>query len=375
MSGVVHVVGRFPPPADGQTLATERCALFLDEAFHVRRHDTRPPGADPLSAEPRFSARRAAHFLRLRPRLRRALAEAPAAPVVWHSISPAPLGHARDRLATVPAFAPGQPVAAVLHRATFDALWAGRARRSVERLVERVSTFVFQSEALAERCAAFVPADKRTVIPNTVRDDAAASDAEVEARRRGRPDRPFHVLFLSNLLPEKGYADVLRAVGRLAADGRDVTATFAGRWPSDAARAAFDAEAAALGVADRVAVPGAISDAAEVRRLHLAADAFALPTVHPTETQPIAILEALAAGTPVVTVDRPITRDMLTDGLEGALVPPHAPEAIAGALLGLMAPERWRAASEAARSRFEAQFAPAVVGELWRGLARELQPG
>ena len=127
-------------------------------------------------------------------------------------------------------------------------------------------------------------------------------------------------------------------------------------------------------MADRLAVLGPITDAAEVLRLHLAADVFVLPTVHPTETQPIAILEALGAGTPVVTVDRPVTRDVLADGVEGALVPPHAPEAIAEAVRALMEPERWHAAARAARARFEAQFAPEVVGKLWRELARTLRP-
>ena len=366
----VVVLGRFPPPADGQTLATERCASFLDDAFAVRRLDTQAPGPDPLTAHPRFDLGRTLHYVGLRRRLAASLREAPSAPVLWHAVSPARWGHLRDVLATVPTFAPDQPVVAVFHRAGFEDLFASAVTaRTAARLVRRLSAVVFHSQALADRCDGVVPTSKVRLIPNTVRDAAVPSAEAVAARRAGGPGTPLRVLFLSNLLPEKGFADVLDAVGVLHARGVTVEATFAGRWPDAATRDAFEGRAHALGV--RVAVPGAVADPAEVRRLHTDADVFVLPTTHPTETQPIAILEALAAGTPVVSVDRPITRDMLTNGVEGALVRPHTPAAIADAVERLSEPERWRMASTAARARFEAAFSPAVVGAKWRALASE----
>ena len=370
MSAPVFVLGRFPPPADGQTLATERCAAFLDEAFDVRRLDTQAPGPDPLTAHPRFDLARARHYLGLRRRLAEALGRAPAAPVLWQAVSPAPWGHLRDVLATVPALAPSQPLVAVVHRAGFEALsgsaltaWTSR------RLVRRVDAFVFLSRALADRSASVVPEAKIRVVPNTVREALLPSaDAVVERRSRG-PGTPLQVLFLSNLMPEKGFADVLEALGLLRQRGVAAELTVAGRWPGDAARAAFEARANALRVTARLTGP--VSAADDVARLHLAADVFALPTTHPTESQPVSVLEALAAGTPVVSTDRPILRDILTDGVEGALVRPHDPAALAEALRALTDPSRWRAASAAARARFDRAFHPDVVGARWRDLAAE----
>ena len=373
MKPPVYVLGRFPPPADGQTLATERCAAFLDDDFDVSRLDTQAPGPDPLTAHPRFSWRRTRHYLGLHRRLAEAMAEQPRAPVLWHAVSPAPLGHLRDRVATLPAFAPGQPIAAVFHRAGFEALARSPVTAtSAARLAAGVRAAVFHSPALARRCAGVVPEAKWRIVPNTVRDALVPSAVAVGARRVQGPGTPLHVVFLSNLLPDKGYADVLEAAGQLQTQGLDVRLTVAGRWPDAGARAAFEDRAAVLGLADRVEIPGGLSDPADVGRLHLAADVLALPTTHPTETQPIAILEALAAGTPVVSVDRPVLRDMITDGVEGALVPPHDPAAIAQAIRGLAAPDRWRSASAAARRRFDAAFHPDVVGQAWRTLAAEL---
>ena len=374
MSGAAaFVLGRFPPPADGQTLATERCASFLDGAFDVRRLDTQAPGPDPLTAHPRFDLGRAVHYARLLPSTRAALRECPRAPVLWHAVSPAPLGHLRDVLTAVPAFVPGQPVAAVLHRAGFDALFTSPlAARTARRLVRRVDAFVFQSPHLAERCASVVPETKRVVIPNTVRDDAVAPGGAVAARRAEGPGAPLHVLFLSNMLPEKGYGTLAEALAVVRGRGGAVRATFAGRWPSNAARTAFEGKLRDLGLGNAAHVVGAVADVAEVRRLHLDADVFALPTTHPTETQPIAILEALGAGTPVVAVDRPALRAMITDGVEGALVPAHDVGALAAAVERLSEPAAWRAASAAASARFDAAFSPSVVGERWRALTSEL---
>lgn len=369
----VAVVGRFPPPLDGQTLATERCAALLDRDHHVHRLDTQAPGPDPLSATPRLDLRRGLHYVRLHGHLRRALQTLPRTPVLWHAVSPAPLGHLRDVLTTAPAFREDQPVAAVLHRAGFEALFqTARTAGTARRLVRRLDAVVFQSEALAGRCAAVVPEAKRWVIPNTVRDETVPPPSVVDARRRAGPGGPVRLLFLSNMLPEKGHVDVLDAVAVLTGAGLDVQARFVGGWPSDAARQAFLARARDSGVADRVDVAGPVADAAAVRQYHLGADVFVLPTTHPTETQPIAVLEALAAGTPVVTVERPIMRGVVTDGVEGRLVPPRAPEAIARAVREITEPDVWASTSAAARARFDRTFSPAVVGGRWRALVAEM---
>lgn len=364
---VVHVLGRFPPPFDGQTLATERIASLLDRRFDVRRLDTQAPEAGHVRTDGGFSLARLRHYAALGPRLRAALADAPDAPVLWNAISPTPLGHGRDVLLTLPAFRPAQPVFAVMHRATFEHLFdTPLTAFTARRLVRRVTSFVFLSEHLAAQCDPWIPAAQRAVIPNTIDDALVCSPAEVAAKQgHFRTDRPLRLLFVSNMLPEKGYLDVLRAVGTLRDRGLDVEIDFVGGWTSDADEAAFWSEAEPL--ADAVRHHGAVSDRARIRAFHLAADVFLLPTVHPTETQPKAIIEALGAGTPVVATQRPIM-DALVPSEAGLLVPPHAPEAIAEAVSRLADGVRWRAYSEGARAHFEAAFSPDAVRARWEAL-------
>ena len=375
----VHVVGRFPPPTDGQTLATALAADLLEGTHDVRRHDTQPASGDALGRAEGLDLGRALFFLRRRRSLKAALAEAPAAPVLWHSISPAPLGHARDVLATVPAFAPRQPVVAVLHRSGFGDLFGSPLTApSARRLVERVDRFVIQSESLAQACAPHVPREKVALIPNTL--DAAvlpapdAVDAAREARLARRGAEPFRLLFLSHLLPTKGYRDVLDAVPILRERGVEVRADFVGGWDADADRRAAEQFVRARGLHDAARFHGVVEDRARARALFLGADALALPTYYPPETQPKAILEALAAGTPVVVTRHASIPEMVRAGREARFVPARSPSAVADAVASLADPAAWRAASVDARARFDAAFAPAAVRDRWLALLSEIAP-
>ncbi len=365
----VVVLGRFPPPIDGQSLATARSAEFLEAARPVVRINTEPPGPLLRHPDPAFSLGRTAHFIRTSRRIRRALAQAPDAPVVWHAASPSTLGHWRDVLTTLPALGASRPVYAVLHRGTFHELTRSAVTRPTAALLaRRVTAVVVQSQTLADRLDGWVEAGRRVVIPNTVDHALDVPAEQARARIVAGPSDPLRLLFLSNMIREKGYIDVLEAAVLLYERGVSFRLDMAGNWSSAADQAAFQARVESAGLAGTVHHHGGVADREHARRLHLAADVFVLPTTHPSETQPIAMVEALAAGSAVVATDRDVLRDLLGSPAPGALVPGHAPRAIADAVAGLAEPSRWRAAATAARARFERAFAPAVVGRQWVAL-------
>ena len=371
MTAPLHIVGRFPPPIDGQTMATRRLAELLADAYAVRRLSTSTPAAH-VEAEVRFRLAKVRRYVRQRRELRDALAEAPAAPVLWASISPAPLGHLRDVLTVAPAFQPGQPVYAVVHRGNFDAVFRRPlTAATARRLVRRVRRFVFLTEQLSEACAPWIPTEQRTVIPNTIDAAVRCTDAEVAARRAAREERQaFRLLFLSNMIAEKGYRDVLDAVARLHAEGLAVRADFAGGWTADADRHAFEAFVREQGLEDVVTHHGPVTDRDRIKQLYLAADAFALPTYYPTEAQPLVILEALNAGTPVLATRHAGIPEMVREGAEALFVPPRDPAALAAAVRRLADDATWHRFSEAARRRFETDFSPEAVREKWLALLR-----
>ena len=371
MPSPLAVVGRFPPPLDGQAIATARLADLLEDDFDVSRHNVGVEEGDRLVVGGRgLSAMR--HFVGLPLTLRRALEAEPDGPVLWASVSPTPLGHARDLLTVVPAFG-RRPVVGVVHQGNFGDLFRRRSTARTGRLlVRRLRALVFLSESLAERCAPFVPREKRWVVPNTI--DAAAiptDDAVRDARRRRAERGGVRLLFLSGMIPSKGYGDVLEALALLRGRGVDATARFVGRWPSPGAEAAFRARVAALGLGAHADVVGGVGRA-EVQGLLLEADAFVLPTAYPVEAQPLTVIEALAAGTPVVVTRHASLPEMVT-GPEGRFVAAGAPGEVADAVAGLADPGAWAAASRAARERFERAFSPEAVGRQWREVLSRLE--
>lgn len=91
------------------------------------------------------------------------------------------------------------------------------------------------------------------------------------------------------------------------------------------------------------------TDPGEVERAMRAAAAVILPSYY-AEGVPRALIEATAAGVPVITTDLPGCRDTVLDGRSGFLVPPRAPERLAAAMAALLRdPDRIAAMGREAR--------------------------
>lgn len=366
----LFVLGRFPPPIDGQTMATERTADLLTGRHDVRRLNTEPPISAHVAEQAALEPARLLHFFRLRRRLREALRAAPYAPVLWPAVSPAVLGHARDVLVTLPALGATHDVYAIVHRGNFDVVFRRPSTAlTARRMVRRLRGFVFLNDTLSERCAPWIPPEKRFVIPNTIGDDVRCSGEEVAAKLDAHRRREhLRLLFLSNMIPSKGYLDALEAVRLLHERGVAVRADFAGRWASEADRQDFDGRVEAYGLRAVLTHHGGLADRARIKALYLEADVFVLPTYYPTEAQPLSILEAMNAATPVVTTRQGGIPEMVENGREGRLVPPRAPKAIADAIERLQEPGPWSDHARQARRRFEAQFSPDAVRAAWLAL-------
>jgi glycosyltransferase involved in cell wall biosynthesis len=373
MRSRAFILGRFPPPVDGQTLATRRLQRHLEEEFDVGAITTSFPEEEGLHGEVRFRVERVQFYSGVVSSIRRTLSSDPAVPVLWGSISPHPLGHLRDVLLTLPSIPRSHPLIAIHHRAGFEKLFESPLTRpSAKYLARRVSAMVFLNREFSEASASWVAAERRLVIPNTIDDELVFSDAEVDekARERMESDSPLRVLFLSNMMPEKGYRDVLEAAAIVLERGINVRFVFYGRWIGEEDRDSFVRFVSEHGISDRVVHKGPLESRQAVRAAHRKADVFILPSYHPTETQPIAIHEACGAGTPVIGTHHAGIPDMVGGGAGGILVPVRDPRAIADAIVELSDRDTWLSHSRRTRAHFLANFSPDVVREKWIDLVR-----
>src|SRR2546428_3401799 len=193
------------------------------------------------------------------------------------------------------------------------------------------------SPAVAEYARRVLPAHAERVaaVPNGVEPDEFPS---VAPATRPRP----YVLGVGALAERKGF-DLL--IDAFAAAGMDLDLVLAGEGPE---RAAFEAQAAARGVAARVHFLGHV-DRATVASLLRGADVVAIPSRF--EGHPLICLEAMLAGAPLAVSDLPAFPGELRHGETGLRVPPENAGALAKALGELAAdPERARALGAAARA-------------------------
>ncbi|MBT5415864.1 MAG: glycosyltransferase [Rhodospirillaceae bacterium] len=180
---------------------------------------------------------------------------------------------------------------------------------------------------------------------------AAGGDAAAfRARYPETADRPI-VLFLSRLHEKKGLDLLIPAVARLA-EARDLHLVLAG--PDGGAAKAAEAMLAAEGLTGRATVTGMLEGPAK-RDAYAAATLFALPSY--SENFGIVVVEAMAAGLPVLISDRVnIWREVAA--AEAGRVVSCGVDAVAEALAGLIDdPEAARAMGEKGRALVADRFA------------------
>jgi glycosyltransferase involved in cell wall biosynthesis len=151
-------------------------------------------------------------------------------------------------------------------------------------------------------------------------------------REASPPERPFSILCVGTLHEVKGQGYLVEACRLLAEAGIDVRCTLVGDGPD---RAALARQVASAGLGDRVDLVGRRTRAG-VAELLARAHVLVAPSVPTKEGKregiPVALMEAMACGVPVVASDLSGIPELVDDGATGLLVPPRDPEALASAL-------------------------------------------
>jgi glycosyltransferase involved in cell wall biosynthesis len=170
-------------------------------------------------------------------------------------------------------------------------------------------------------------------------------DARAAVRRElGLPVDAVLVLSVGRLHHQKGFDFLPMVVPHVVAEFPNVRFAIAGDGPD---RESLERALCERGIADRVHVLGRRSD---VPRLLAAADLFAFPTR--LEGHPFALMEAMAAGVPVVTSAASGIPELVTDRENGVLFRPNDPCDFLEALRwALRHPEAMARMGEAGRAR------------------------
>lgn len=273
-----------------------------------------------------------------------------------------------------------KPVVLHIHGGRFDEFLAGLSpmrRRLARLLLCCPSRVLVLTSGWRDRLAEFCPGSRLQVMKNGVKIHPSLPPGIVCDLPDDQPDGnslpAVRLLYMGNLGPRKGAAELIEALGLIAADYPQLHALIAGGETAPGQRADLQRRIDRLGLADRVTLAGVIADR-QRDSAFTSADFLALPS-H-AEGLPMAILEAMSHGLPVIATRVGGIPETIEDGIDGLLVEPHDIPALAAAIGKLASsPVLRRNMSATARRKCQQHYSLEAVGAQMVGLYDSLING
>jgi glycosyltransferase involved in cell wall biosynthesis len=234
-----------------------------------------------------------------------------------------------------------------------------RGRNWINALVERIgismaSAVIPVSGSLAEHVKEHgLDAEKVTVVRNGV------------PCRRPRPDRDpgqsdWTLGIVALFRPRKGFEVLLDALALLRSEGLRVRLRAVGGFETPQYECRIKDKVERLGLGDAIDWTGFTQDVdAELRRM----DVLVLPSLF-GEGLPMVILEAMAAGVPVVATRVEGVPEAIREGIDGLIAEPSSPESLAAAVAQLIRGKQdWSQLRAGALARHAESFSDRAMAE------------
>jgi glycosyltransferase involved in cell wall biosynthesis len=188
-------------------------------------------------------------------------------------------------------------------------------------------------------------------------------DREAKRRELRVPDDAIVLGLGARLSSVKGLTYLLKALPEVIRQFPTVVLVIAGDGPLEED---LKAEADSLGVEDHVEFVGPRTDMAELLKTF---DLYILPSV--SEGLPMVLLEAMAAGCPIVATGVGGVPSAIEDGVSGLLAPPRDPAALAAVITRALGDEPLRRRMAlAGRQVFAARFSAETMTRRYEQLYR-----
>ena len=231
----------------------------------------------------------------------------------------------------------------------FYARSSPRVKKVIDRTFRKAAAAIVLGERLRFNFEPWLPPEKIFVVPTGIE----PLDAVPELAHRSSVTT---VLYLGNLIREKGVFVLLEAARIVAAKRRDVRFVFGGAWFRAEDERAAQEFVAQNKLKEVVEFAGPVSGSSKWR-LVFSSDILAFPTFYYYETMGLVLLEAMQAGLPVVATRRASIPEMIEDGVNGWLVDEQDPDGLAGRILELADdPALRQKMGQANRARFQAYY-------------------
>ena len=287
--------------------------------------------------------------------------------IYYATMSTSAFGFVRDYLTVGFAKLFGHRTVLHLHGGGFEDFYTSQQswlRSLIRSNLRRTDTIIVLGELLKDQfyCVGEFVKPKLKVIPNGL---TIGVDEPNPVSRKLLSEEKVELLYLSSLMPSKGFFDVIQAIVLLEKQKP-------GKYHLNLCGSFMDAKTETeievnsvetlnsylekKGLKKAVTYYGQVLGAAKAEQFKKAF-LFLLPTNYPWEGQPLSIIEALAYSIPVITCQHKGIPELIQDGKNGFFVEPKSPLAIANTVIKITAnPDLYSRMSHAARQHYENNF-------------------
>ena len=268
-------------------------------------------------------------------------------------LSQSTIGFLRDSLLIWPAYLKGSQIVLHLHGGNFREWFLGRSwfmKVYVQTVLRRVTRVIVLGESLKCQFDGLVEKCRIAVVSNGIdwKDYGAPEKSSTSSSR-------YRILHLSTLSHLKGALVLMEAIPLVVRQRRDVEFVFAGPWSHTEDKEWAENYITQHDITEHIRFSGQV-DGNEKRSLFDSADLFVFPGVQ-QEGQPLVVLEAMAAGLPVIFTNRGCLRDLVIDGKTGLEVSINDPCQLADRILWLLDhPNDMKAMGKRARQQYECHY-------------------
>ena len=200
-------------------------------------------------------------------------------------------------------------------------------QRLIARTCRDATGAIVLGDSLRFNFERWLPAERIFVAPIGIEPQP---DAPAPQRRSDQ----VTVLYLGNLVREKGVFVLLESAAAIVGLGKNVQFVFAGHWYRREEELAAQEFVASHQLEAHVRFVGSVVGAAKWQTL-ANADILAFPTFYYYETMGLVVLEAMQAGVPVVATRRGSLPEIVRDGIDGLLVEEQSATDLAEKILRL----------------------------------------
>jgi glycosyltransferase involved in cell wall biosynthesis len=268
-------------------------------------------------------------------------------------LSQSTIGFLRDSLLIWPASLRGSHIVLHLHGGNIRDWFLGRSwfmRAYVRAVLSRATRIIVLGDSLKSQFDGLVDIRRIAVVPNGIdwKDSAASARVACTSVR-------YRILHLSTLSHLKGALVLIEAIASVVTHRKDLEFVFAGPWSHPEDKQWADQFIVQQGIGQYIRFTGQV-EGDQKQALFESSDIFVFPGVQ-QEGQPLVVIEAMAAGLPVIFTDRGCLRDTVIDGKTGVEAPINDPHRLADCILWLLDhPEDMKAMGRQARQRYESLY-------------------